>query len=371
VSSPLRIAFCLPGLHRVVRGAEVAFESMAAALARLEGIEVTLFGSGRARPNDPYRFVHASCQPRERFEAWPKLPVFRNDVDWEELTFLPGFLRRFRPRDFDVVVTCSYPLQSWAVRGRRGRSRRPLHVFVTQNGDWPLYRKNSEYLLFDCDALVCTNPDYYDAHSTKWRSALIPNGVDCSLFHPGTPDRARFGLASSDRVVLMVSALIPSKRVLEGVRAVAAVPGVSLIVAGDGALRADVDALGAELLGPRFQRLRVDRADMPVLYRSVDAFLHMSVDEPSANAYCEALASGLPIVTHDRRVTRWTLGTHAHFVDALDTESVSAGLRAALSSRDDQATRAADANARFDWSRIAERYAEFFRDALAAQPQER
>jgi len=359
MSAPIRAAFCLPGLHRVVRGAEVAFESLATALARLGGFEVTLFGSGQARPSDSYRFVHVGCVPRERFEAWPKVPVLRTDGHWEELTSLPGFLLRFQPRDFDLVVTCSYPLQCWAVRGRRGVAARPLHVFVTQNGDWPLHKKNSEYRLFDCDALVCTNPDYYDAHHGKWPSALIPNGVDCSLFNIGAPDRARFGLGDSENVVLMVSALIPSKRVLEGVRAVAGVPGASLVVAGDGPLRTEVEALGRELLGARFRRLRVARADMPSLYRSAQAFLHMSIDEPSANAYCEALASGLPIVTHDRRVTRWTLGEHATLVNALDPEAVTNGIRQVLAEPGDREARAATARARFDWSSIARNYADF------------
>lgn len=351
-------------MHRVVRGAEVAFESIATALARRDDFEVTLFGSGQPRPGDPYRFVHAGCVPRERFERFPKLPILRTDGHWEELTFLPGFLRRFRPSDFDVVVTCSYPLQCWAVRARRGSTGRPKHLFVTQNGDWPLYRKNSEYLLFDCDGLVCTNPDYFDEHGKKWPSALIPNGVDCSIFHPGPPDRARFGLGPEERVVLMVSALIPSKRVLEGVRAVAAVPGTSLLIAGDGPLRAEVEGLGRELLGERFRRLRVARADMPVLYRSVNAFLHMSIDEPSANAYCEALASGVPIVTHDRRVTRWTLGEHATLVDTRDMDATAAGIRTALADTGGAAGRVKTAQERFDWSRVGDTYAAFIRGAL-------
>jgi glycosyltransferase involved in cell wall biosynthesis len=364
VSDKLRIAFCLPGLHRVVRGAEVAFESVAAALARRGDFDVTLFGSGSSRPGEPYRFVHADCRPREEFESWPKVPILRTDGHWEELTFLPGFLRRFRPRDFDFVVTCSYPLQSWAVRARRGLGKRPLHVFVTQNGDWPLYRKNSEYVLFDCEALVCTNPDYFDAHGKNYNAQLIPNGVDCSLFYPGAADRARFGLGESERVVLMVSALIPSKRVLEGVRAVAAAQGASLVIAGDGPLRDEVEATGRELLGGRFRRLRVARADMPTLYRSVNAFLHMSIDEPSANAYCEALASGLPIVTHDRRVTRWTLGEHARFVDTRDAGAVTLAVADALSDPGSAEARAAEAKRRFDWSSIADRYAVFLRDTL-------
>jgi glycosyltransferase involved in cell wall biosynthesis len=365
VTEKLRVAFCLPGLHRVVRGAEVAFESVAAALARRGDFDVTLFGSGTAREGDPYRFVHVGCQPRERFETWPTMPVLRSDNHWEELTFLPGFLRRFHPRNFDFVVTCSYPLQSWAVRARRGLKKRPLHVFVTQNGDWPLYRKNSEYRLFDCEALVCTNPDYFDAHKDAYNAMLIPNGVDCSLFHPGPADRRRFGFGEDERIVLMVSALIPSKRVLEGVRAVASVPGASFVVAGDGPLRDEVETTGRELLGERFRRLRVERADMPLLYRSVNAFLHMSIDEPSANAYCEALASGLPIVTHDRRVTRWTLGEHARLVDTLAAGDVTAAVADALANPGSADARAGEAKRRFDWAGIADRYAAFLRESGA------
>ena len=52
----MRILFALPGLHRVRRGAEVAFESIAQHLALGGGHEVTLFGSGRESPPRAYRF---------------------------------------------------------------------------------------------------------------------------------------------------------------------------------------------------------------------------------------------------------------------------------------------------------------------------
>lgn len=360
----LRIAFCLPGLHRVVRGAEVALESIAARLATAHAYDVTLFGSGQPRPGDPYRFVHAGCLPRERFEHWPGLPVLRTDGHYEELTFVPGFLRRYRPRDFDAVVTCSYPFMTWCAQALRSGKRSPLHLFVTQNGDWPLYRKNSEYRLFDCDALVCTNPDYYDAHGAKWPSALIPNGVDCSVFAPGPSERERLGLPLEGPLVVMVSALIPSKRVLEGVRAVSQIAGASLVVAGDGPLRDEVERLGRERMGERFRRLRVARADMPALYRSATAFLHMSIDEPSANAYMEALATGMPIVTHDRRVTRWTLGSHALLVDTTDETALLRVLERALNEPWDTAASVAEAQSRFDWGVIAGQYDALIRKSL-------
>jgi glycosyltransferase involved in cell wall biosynthesis len=362
----LRVAFCLPGLHRVVRGAEVALESIAGELARRGDYDVTVIGSGEPRPGDPYKFLHADCVPRERFEHWPSMPVFRSDTSYEELTFLPGLLRRFDPSEQDIVVTCSYPFLNWAVRARRFPRKRPLQVYVTQNGDWPLHRKSSEFRWFASDGVVCTNPDYFDAHGQRYPSRLIPNGVDPGLFHPGPAQRARFGLPEGVRVILMVSALIPSKRVLEGIQAASAVPGVHLVVAGDGPLRADADAIGQRLLGERYHRLKLARTDMPALYRSADLFLHMSLDEPSANAYIEALATGLPVVTHDRRVTRWTLGEFGTFVDATDLAAVSARIEETLDSPYDRARAATEASRRFSWKSIAGQYAEFFEELARA-----
>ena len=42
----MKILMALPGLHRVSRGAEVAFESVASGLAQSGEIEVTVAGSG-------------------------------------------------------------------------------------------------------------------------------------------------------------------------------------------------------------------------------------------------------------------------------------------------------------------------------------
>ena len=76
----MRIAFVLPGFHRVRRGAEIALESIANELAQLKGVEVTLFGSGKPRIDDFYEFVHVGCIPREYFEKWPHIkPVLRNE----------------------------------------------------------------------------------------------------------------------------------------------------------------------------------------------------------------------------------------------------------------------------------------------------
>jgi len=164
----MRVLFALPGLHRCDRGAETAFIAVAEELART-GNEVTLIGSGAPRSGAPYRFIHAGSVPRKNFESLPSLPALRNDCAYEELTFVPDFMRRYRPAEFDVTVTCSYPFTNWVLRRPTLRGARPPHVFVTQNGDWPAYANKAEFRFFTCEGMVCTNPDYYARNKGRWR----------------------------------------------------------------------------------------------------------------------------------------------------------------------------------------------------------
>lgn len=362
---PLRLLFALPGLHRVVRGAEVAFESLGAALAE-RGCEVTLVGSGEPRPDRPYRFLHAGCTPRERFMSWPRVPVFRSHYAYEDATFASQLWHVYRPGEYDATVTCNYPFSNWALRVRGGR-RRPAHIFVTQNGDWPARAGNREYRFFGCDGLVCTNPEFFEANRARWRCALIPNGVDTARFTPGPSDRARFGLSNGAPVVLIASALIPSKRVLEGIRAVSGLPDVQLLVLGDGELRDAVDREGRERLRARFRRATVSFGEMPAAYRSADVLLHMSRDEPFGNIYIEAMACGLPVVAHDRPSTRWMLEDQAVLVDTADEGAVREAIRAAIEQRSGAAAaaRRAHVEQRFTWPVIAGQFETFVSEVCA------
>jgi glycosyltransferase involved in cell wall biosynthesis len=359
----VRVLFALPGLHRVNRGAEVAFESVAHHLAA-SGEDVVVIGSGRERAGEPYTFRHAPAANRERFERWPKVPFLRSDYMYEELTFAPGLLRSYRGRDFDVTLTCGFPYTHWVLRGKRRRGR-PAHVYVTQNGDWPAFRHRSEYRFFSCDGLVCINPVYERHHRERWRTALIPNGVDPDRFFPGASERARFGIPAAAPVVLMVSALIPSKRVVEGVRAVAAIPDAVLIVAGDGAQRQELDALAEQLMPGRFIRRSVPRDDMPALYRSADVFLHLTLDEPFGNVYAEAMASGLGVVAHDTEVTRWICGEQETLVDTTGSRRVTEALVDALARTGEDVAERVDRTRRlFSWGAVATQYRTFLTDVV-------
>lgn len=366
----LRILFALPGLHRVDRGAEVALIAVASALAR-SGDEVTLIGSGEARPDAPYKFLQVGCVRREAFERMPSIPVLRNEYCYEELTFLPGLLRRYRPADYDVTVTCGYPFTNWALRWSRFSKAAPPHVFVTQNGDWPARSGNAEYRFFGCDGLVCTNPDFYERNKDEWRCALIPNGVDTARFRPGPAERDRFGLPKKGPIVLMVSALIPSKRVDVGVEAVSLIPGCHLVVAGDGPMRRRLDESAARLMPGRFTRLALAPEHMPALYRSADVFLHLSKEEAFGNVFVEAMACGLPIVAHDTSRSRWVVGEDEFLGDTGDVGDVAALLARALQAEGDQTGPQQARVADFDWENIASMYRAFLQTIVEARSSER
>jgi glycosyltransferase involved in cell wall biosynthesis len=378
---------------------------------------VTLIGAGRQIAGRPYRFIHAGCVGRGWFAKFPRLPFLRSPYAYEELTFAPNLWRQFYPADYDVTVTCGFPYCNWVLRtdgtrisdaaftpsprtqgegrgegsldrakhlrepemhphpsplpeymerGPERNHRRPAHVFVTQNGDHVLCSKKIDYRSFACDGLVCTNPQIYDRHKSGWPSALIPNGVDTAAFVPGAGDRAQFGLPTPGPIILTVSALIPSKRIPEAVRAVSKIKDVALVVAGDGELRSQIQSLGSDLLPGRFFLLHLPRERMPALYRCADMVLHAGLDEPSAHVYVEALATGLAVVAHDTAVTRWTFEQAGFLVDAGDENALVGAIEQALGAKSPQqiAARRELAERRFAWLRIARQYLDFFHQVI-------
>jgi glycosyltransferase involved in cell wall biosynthesis len=365
----MRILIALPGIHRYDRGAEIAFIAVAKELAK-SGDAVTLIGSGEAREGTPYRFLRAASVRREHFERFPSLPVLRNEYCYEELTFVPQLLFRYRPAEYDITVTCSYPFTNWLLRRPVLSGARPRHVFVTHNGDWPPYSsqtgaRRSEFRFFGCDGLICINPDFFDRNKNLWNCRLIPNGVDCDRFRPGAAHRQEFGLPQDKLIVLMVSALIPNKRIEFGIDAVSRIADAHLVIAGDGPLRKTLTEAAAKLLPGRFTRLSVPPAQMPKLYQSADVFLQCSKDEPFPLVFLEAMACGVPVVAHDMPRVRWFVGDDEFLVDMDDPAGIAQGIQRAHSlgfaGRDQRVNKASA----LSWPKVAGMYRQFFEEIVA------
>ena len=359
----MKILFSLPGFHVIDRGAEVALIAVATELAN-RGDEVTLIGSGPPRTGLPYGYLRARCLSRRRFERLPSVPFLRHEYAWEDMTFAPSLFRRYRPHSYDVTVTCNYPFSNFVLRRPVLSGKRPIHIFITENGDWPARSNKSEFRYFGCDGLICTNPDYYKANKDRWPCALIPNGIDLARFQQGPAERKLLDLPDDRPIVLMVSALSPSKRVLEGIEAVSRVPDCHMVVAGDGPLREEVGAHARALLPGRFTGITVSPDEMPAVYRSASLFLHMSLDEAFGNVFLEAMACGLPVVAHDLPRYRWIMGDVERFVDSLKIDDVAAAIVEGLKEQTPQ-IRIRNANVdRFNWPRLADQYRAFFSTIL-------
>lgn len=131
------------------------------------------------------------------------------------------------------------------------------------------------------------------------RLHVVEHGVDLDLFTPPA-DRAatRASLGLSGPTVLSVGHLIDRKGHDFAIRAVAQLPDVTLMIAGDGpregALRDLAASLGA---GERVRFLgHVDQHQLPALYGAADVTASCSDREGIANVLLESLACGTPLV---------------------------------------------------------------------------
>jgi len=135
-------------------------------------------------------------------------------------------------------------------------------------------------------------PDHIEVSAT---------GVDQRRFAPRDRAAAKAAFGVSGPLVVSLGALIPLKGHDITIDAVAALPGVSLLIAGQGPEQARLQARIARLgLGDRSRLLGpVPHAEVPDLLAAADVMALASSSEGLANAWVESLASGTPIVIPD------------------------------------------------------------------------
>ncbi|PIB92151.1 glycosyltransferase family 4 protein [Caulobacter sp. FWC2] len=113
--------------------------------------------------------------------------------------------------------------------------------------------------------------------------------------------RKRLGLADGDTAVLCVGKLYAGKRVGDVIAALARLPDPPiLIVAGDGAERATLEAQAVRAgVGARFLGF-VNIDALPDVYAAADALIHAAELEQYGMVLLEAAVLGLPLVVSDR-----------------------------------------------------------------------
>jgi starch synthase len=165
---------------------------------------------------------------------------------------------------------------------------------------------------------------------------VIPAAIDTDRFHPdrdGSAMRAAWGIRPDHRVILYVGRLIQEKGVLQLVRAVAALPGTTLVLLGRGPETHRVRRVAARLgvsdrvVLPGF----VSYADLPSAYAAADVIAVPSLttpywEEQFGMVLAEAMASGRAIVTTRSGAIPEVVGDAAVLVDPYDVAQLATAL---------------------------------------------
>lgn len=137
------------------------------------------------------------------------------------------------------------------------------------------------------------------------KPVVIPNGVDVARFSSrlSTTERERMrmqlGCTASDVVIITTSRLTLKNAVDDLIKSLISLPpNYKLLIAGEGADRASLDALvktnslqgRTTFLGTRSQE------ELPNLLQCADVFCRPSLSEGLGISFLEAMASGLPII---------------------------------------------------------------------------
>ena len=104
----------------------------------------------------------------------------------------------------------------------------------------------------------------------------------------------------------------------------------------------------------------VPEADLPALYSGASAFLYPSLYEGFGFPVLEAMACGTPVVTSNTSSLPEVVGQAGVLVDPLNTASITAGIKQALSSRDKLSTLGLIQAKQFTWGKTAKQVMEVY-----------
>jgi glycosyltransferase involved in cell wall biosynthesis len=174
------------------------------------------------------------------------------------------------------------------------------------------------------------------------RIVVIPNGVEVESYATGVdPElRARFSDGERRRVVLALSRLDPRKGLGVLLRAMAELPDMRLVVAGEGFERDQLGLLAHQLdIEDRVDLLGY-REDVPRLLACCDVFVQPSLNEAFGLGALEAMCASRPVIASDvggtpELVTHGVTGT---LVPAGDSAALAAAIRHVLADQGPTAT---------------------------------
>ncbi len=231
----------------------------------------------------------------------------------------PEIGARLRDGRFDAVLALGWHLKS-QLQGIVAAKRQGLAVMIRGDSQLGISRSLSKrvakiaaypLLLRTFDAALyvgARNRDYYRHYGYPDKRLFhSPHAIDTDWFAARAgpavrgAKRAQLGLGDADRAVLFAGKLLPFKRPLDAVGAVAGLresgSPARLLVAGSGDLSAALHAEARRRAVPVLDLGFLNQSEMPAAYAAADALILPSTGRETWGLVCnEALACGTPIV---------------------------------------------------------------------------
>lgn len=339
------------------RGVEVLVRELAIRIN--QSCEITIFQTGNPSKNTKYKVIkiESNWQPKI---LEPKLNIKRrlylDEMSLAVREFTKKVLPFLKREKFDIVVPWN---NGWET------------ILSKMSGVSKLIVVGQAGLGWDDRVNLLSFPDAFVGftnYQCRWakrfnpfvRVVKIPNGVDGNMF---SPEGEKIKLDLPSPVILAVAALVPMKRLDLVIKAVSNLKKGSLVLAGKGELKADLQNLGDKLLPGRFKIFLLPHGETPKIYRSVDLFTFpTSPWESFGLVLLEAMASGLPVVATDDPIRREIVGDAGIFVDTTKPDLYAKALEEALQINwGDKPRKQAE---KFSWEKVAKSYEELFLEIM-------
>lgn len=152
--------------------------------------------------------------------------------------------------------------------------------------------------------LICT----LDPAASDKPWVMLPNVIDAKLFRDRVAAlrreraaiRTRLGVPENHQLWFCPARLAPEKGLREFLPQLDGLEGVTMLVAGDGPLRGELDTLLARTPLPARLLGQQPESSMLELYAAADVFVLPSLSDPSPLSAVEAAAAGLPLLLSRR-----------------------------------------------------------------------
>jgi 1,2-diacylglycerol 3-alpha-glucosyltransferase len=342
-----RVAIVCSGMDKVKRGYEIHARDLFDLLKGDPEIELRLLkGNGPRRADEKVVFNLHRDGVVNRMLC--RVVGTRWKYYIEYVSFAVGLIPLLLFRSFDAFYVMEAPLYKFLSRWRQHAHAhyKLIHPTGGQLGVLPATQRDYVHHVTPCYVSVAEQCGF-----ARQNQFLIPHFIDVATLSAacsrGRREElgAQLGIPRGMPVVLSVGSIDTDvKRMDYVVRECAALkrPVFLLLLGQQDAASRSIYQLASEKLGPgRFAILTVAREVIYDYYALADVFVLASLREGFGLVFLEALACGVPVITHDYDVSRFVLQDQANLADLSRPGVLASTLEKVLAERQTDAARSA------------------------------